>query len=290
MPTRFATVSNKPLNYMKYWTTRHWENWHRFIECLEASLRDQEITAPDAEGASVAPTAVTSTAEFEVDEPEPSETNVVQPPEFADPPVEPTAVEFQDEEAIADTIEETLGALFPDAKDLEPTVEESFVETPAIRTEPISFDVSARSNHFFASIPWGGALSEPKPAECTEPDSPLSSSPAIRQIATSTVPLNRSIEPIEITAQAQIFFGSVPWDSGAIALDEDAGDEVMSISIGTPGHDSGADVRSAALPADNMLAAGLMSATKTSDRLDSGGQAVATLGSRSRDFFNLIPW
>ncbi len=275
---------------MKYWTTRHWENWHCFIECLEASLRDHEIPAPVVEGASVEPTAVIATAGGEVDEPDPSETNVVQPPEFADPPVEPTSVDFQDEGAIADIVEETLGALFPDAKDLEPTVEESFVETPAIRPEPILFDVSARSNHFFASIPWGGGLSEPKPSEGTVPDSPLSSSPALGKIATSTAPFNRSIEPIEITAQAQVFFGSVPWGSGAVALDENAGDEVMSISIGTPGHDSGADVRSATLPADNMLAAGLMSATKTSDRLDAGGQAVATLGSRSSDFFNLIPW
>jgi hypothetical protein len=194
-----------------------------------------------------------------------------------------------------DQAKSLISGLFPSAEtepssESEPTEPQSPDESPAGSTslpQAQALPISKIAKTFFHSIPWGQSFGAEAAGSVSDP----SVSPETARRTRIADEHDRKVVPFrhELSAKASDFFGALPW-AGEFQFGE-GDEEIMRISVGTQATDAGRNIRSADdVPAGNLLAAGMLSAARTSDRmLVSGGEPIP-LESVSREYFEAIPW
>lgn len=133
---------------------------------------------------------------------------------------------------------------------------------------------------FFAALPWNGEAKTPLIA-----GSPIES---VGQAGPRTEGTNISITGDELSIEtAKGFFLKVPWDGST----DDASDEIESVHVSAAYSDDGLDPRSGAFESGNLLSAGLMSAARTSDRIEKRqAKTPLSTSSTTKHYFSAIPW
>lgn len=313
---------------MKYWTQKNWECWDRLLDCIslatnkvvadvaEVSQLGSENFQTDVEDVKPAE-STTSTAveeQLSVDKlvPEEEEDTSEVASDLESERVE-ESTEVQGE--TVNRLKKPLAELFPDAdsapdsqepeepneesklpslpRPQEPTVSQTLVSESSLpRAEELPLDKLTKI--YFNSIPW----------ELSKVDVPTDGGIVARKVWDAqelggrqgnlqTAQPQRTLAVIlqqPLTAKAETYFASLPWTGSASEADDGEHEETMRISIGTTGFDEGRNIRTADdLPGYSMLAAGMLSAARTSDRLDHKEFALS-LETVSGDYFEAIPW
>lgn len=189
---------------------------------------------------------------------------------------------------------ETFSELFPGAdQSAKPKgVSETTPAEEPIKQAELEIPISKKSRIYFNSIPWdhsqiSNVVADPEPSKETlyfnqGPSMPTTGSAADHYVS-SEIPAKKSL-----SAKAFDYFGTMPWSG--LSADPDDDGEIMHISVGTSADDEGRDIRTAGdVPADNMLAAGMLSAARTSDRRSAGASPIP-MERVSSEYFEAIPW
>jgi len=242
-----------------------------------------------------------------VSQPEASEEEIEKEPEAdqTEPETERSAVEERDAQNVStesptpteEQAKSLISGLFPSAETSaepapssgsEPGETQPPDESPTDSASlPQALPISKIAKTFFHSIPWGQSFGAEAAGSVSDP----SLAPETDRRTRIADEDDRKVVPFrhELSAKASDFFGALPW-AGEFQFDE-GDEEIMRISVGTQATDAGRNIRSADdVPAGNLLAAGMLSAARTSDRmLVSGGEPIP-LESVSREYFEAIPW
>ncbi len=253
---------------MRYWQPIHHERWNAFLAGLDAALGRKD----PAESAHVLGLEPVSETRSPILNESLSATELI-PAILSEPLLE----------MIPETLAEIPHVPVPEpevlrvpAIDFQPQLEPA-AQAPAL-APPAPSMVSGSARSFFSALGWSGAVahfSTPANVDQTGNRPPESSvrKPAepVQHVATSSSFENK----------AATFFSQIPW-SGSSHF----GEIITSIHVTATRNDLSLDPRTASLPNDNPLLAGMLSAARTSDRL----AARPSLPSHARDFFTSIPW
>lgn len=232
----------------------------------KASAADEGLSAPVAESDDAAETLAATEVE-----PDGSESSLA-----SDLPArsqqEAAVEETSEKKATAAEAAAPIKEKEPEAQDNRDAGRVNLLEVPAKR--------------FFATIPWGGGHVGDAGFEAADFAVPQSKPVAARPA--------RPVEVPRSNAAAALFFKSLPW-SGEVSQQADEAPETLRIQLETNGEDTGAPIDEAP-SAHNMLMAGMLSAARTSRRIQAQQGAPGSAAhqsperTRASEFFNHLNW
>lgn len=270
---------------MRYWQPIHHDRWHSFITGLNLALAKvgPATNTPAAELVSEALVSIAPAQEpvSEISSPPPAESAAVDdhisPATFL-PDSQPIA-EFEASSEQADMSPGSLtseSTLIVDADITQSTI-------PVIA--PASFrpgmDVSS-ARVFFTGLDWSNRASHLSPSStvAVSNEPPTESTAKQHAIAAWQTAASSPLATISLINAAS-FFSQLPWSGSS-----HYGDVVTTIHVTANRDDSGLNPRTADLPNNNPLIAGMLSAARTSDRM----AARPATPVHARAFFTSLPW
>jgi hypothetical protein len=288
---------------MRHWQPLHHARWRAFLAGIETALRTRTVVeTATVELPSAAPfdaPAEAPAAVFVQTSPEPT---AVAPTAPADPtPITLSPPLFTTETTVTPvevaptaTAPEPLPIAAP-ASSPPPEAPEILAFPPAafvppgndlLPSAPLHFPGTARL--YFSSLAWNGLPLRNTPAPTTQATTTV----GILAPAAGPVPPpapDPVSAPAPSRAAAGAFFRTLPW-----AGVPNYGEVITAVRITATRSDSGLDPRTAALPGDNLLLTGLLSAARTSDRLATtagpGAPPPPAAPRRAGAYFSTLPW
>lgn len=147
---------------------------------------------------------------------------------------------------------------------------------------------SSTARAFFSALGWSGGgpvrfVPTPVPAPA-----PVYEQPVLAPVLTVAKPVPAPAPAIELAPKsrsgAATYFRHLPWNGPT-----DYGEVITSIRVIATREDAQLDPRTAALPDNNPLLTGMLSAARTADRLATPAARPAA-PTRARAYFSTLPW
>jgi len=147
---------------------------------------------------------------------------------------------------------------------------------------------SSTARAFFSALGWSGGgpvrfVPTPVPAPA-----PVYEQPVLAPVLTVAKPVPAPAPAIELASKsrsgAATYFRHLPWNGPT-----DYGEVITSIRVIATREDAQLDPRTAALPDNNPLLTGMLSAARTADRLATPAARPAA-PTRARAYFSTLPW
>ena len=147
---------------------------------------------------------------------------------------------------------------------------------------------SSTARAFFSALGWsGGGPVRFAPTPVPAP-APVYEQPVLAPVLTVAKPVPAPAPAIELASKsrsgAATYFRHLPWNGPT-----DYGEVITSIRVIATREDAQLDPRTAALPDNNPLLTGMLSAARTADRLATPA-ARPVAPTRARAYFSTLPW
>ncbi len=268
---------------MRHWQPVHHARWHDFLAGIAATLRGEALAPARATlPVLAAPPLTPAPAPDRAPAPAPAFIPTAPSAEIGPQPVPlaVAAITLEPEPAPPGPVPVPTPepATLPEAVTFVPPVpapiQAAVVAAPAARS-----DAPASARAFFAGLGWTGD----KPRFAAQAAAPRIApvSPVAPVIVATTAPAAAATGFITSVA----YFRSLPWKGGVV------GELIHSIRVTASRDDARLDPRTATMPGDNPLLAGMLSAARTSDRF-AAETAVARppAPALARAYFNALPW